>query len=217
MMKKIVILLAAAALTTACGSNQAGDATAGTDVSPVDSVVKARTEKKAQKAVRSAPTPLSEQAVEAQLRSCYAEVNRMAAAGDIDVDRLDRKYCSTDFRDLKDKLGKKVQKGEVRFDGDEGYHWTAGIAVPLTVDSVRALLVTAEQAQAELWLTDDGGNKGYLEVTLYFEDGMWKFHDWIDDEVYPYGALFSWMQSLYDGETDAEETEEETPAEDGEN
>jgi hypothetical protein len=27
--------------------------------------------------------------------------------------------------------------------------------------------------------------------------------------VYPFGALFNWMQSVYDGETDDEEKEEE--------
>ena len=209
MMKKIMFLLTAAALMSACGSNKAGDAAAGADVSPVDSVVMARMEKKAEKPVRQGPKLLSVEAVEGQLRSCYAEVNKMAAAGVIDVNKLDRKYCSTDFLELKDGLGKKVQKGEVAFDGDEGHHWTAGIATPLTVDSVSVLLVTAEQAQAELWLTGNDGGRGYLEMTLYLENGMWRIHDWIDDNVYPFGALFNWMQSVYDGETDDEEVEEE--------
>ena len=209
MMKQIMVILAVAALVVACGSNQAGDAAAGADVSPVDSVVMARMEKKAEKPVRQGPKLLSVEAVEGQLRSCYAEVNKMAAAGVIDVNKLDRKYCSTDFLELKDGLGKKVQKGEVAFDGDEGHHWTAGIATPLTVDSVSVLLVTAEQAQAELWLTGNDGGRGYLEMTLYLENGMWRIHDWIDDNVYPFGALFNWMQSVYDGETDDEEVEEE--------
>ena len=41
------------------------------------------------------------------------------------------------------------------------------------------------------------------------EDGAWKIHNWIDTDVYPFGALFNWMQSVYDGETDDEEKEEE--------
>ena len=210
MKMKMIFIAVAAMVMVACGGNKAQGGEAEALSAPVDSLVRVVEASEVSEAQSKAKSPkmLSEEAVMAQLRTCYAEVNRMAAAGGIDVGRLDQKYCSADFRMLKSQLEKKVQKGEVMFEGDEGHHWTAGIGTPLTVDSVSALLVTAEQAQAELWLTDDNGSRGYLELTLYLEDGAWKIHNWIDDDVYPFGALFNWMQNVYDGYTDDEEVEE---------
>jgi len=40
------------------------------------------------------------------------------------------------------------------------------------------------------------------------ENGAWKIHNWIDTDVYPFGALFNWMQNVYDGNYDDEEVEE---------
>ena len=135
----------------------------------------------------------------------------MAADDGIDITLLDLKFCSEDFLELKEKLYKKVResKGQLMFDGDEGYHWVPNIGTPMTIDSVKSELLTGDQAQAEVWLRDKRGNKGYLEMTLYLENGAWKVHNWIDDDVYPFGALFNWMQNLYDGTMgDAEEHEE---------
>ena len=211
-MKKIYCFYAAVAMVlTACGGNKTQGGEAAAITAPLDSIVKTVEVSEVSEAQPKAKSPkmLSEEAVMVQLRTCFAEVNRMAAEGGIDVTALDKKYCSRDFLELKNNLEKKVQKGEVAFEGDEGYHWTADIGTPLTVDSVSALLVTAEQAQAEVWLKDAHGNRGYLELTLYLEDGAWKIHNWIDDDVYPFGALFHWMQNAYDGTMDDEEEEEE--------
>ena len=147
----------------------------------------------------------------ASIRACFAEVNQMAADDGIDITLLDLKYCSEDFLELKEKLYKKVResKGQLMFDGDDGYHWVPNIGTPMTIDSVKSELLTGDQAQAEVWLKDKRGNKGYLEMTLYLENGAWKVHNWIDTDVYPFGALFNWMQNFYDDPTaDAEEHEE---------
>jgi hypothetical protein len=154
------------------------------------------------------PNLWTTQAVEAQIRACFAEVNQMAAGEGVNVEVLDSKYCSKDFLELKMHLSQKVQKGEVEFQGDEGYHWTADIGTPIIVDSVKAELLSREQAQAEVWLKDEHDKTGYLELALYLEDGAWKIHNWIDTDLYPFGALFHWMQNAYDGTMDDADEEE---------
>ena len=54
---------------------------------------------------------------------------------------------------------------------------------------------------------DNYGREGYLEMNLYLEDGVWKVHNWIDNDVYPFGALYNWMQSVLDGDTSDDEDE----------
>jgi len=210
-MKKILFILAAASLVlTSCSGSQAHDERVATFSAPVDSVVKP--DEAPVETVKQRKTKLSNlwttQAVEAQIRACFAEVNRMAAGEGVNVEVLDSKYCSKDFLELKTHLSQKVQKGEVEFQGDEGYHWTADIATPIIVDSVKAELLSREQAQAEVWLKDEHDKIGYLELALYLEDGAWKIHNWIDTDLYPFGALFYWMQNAYDGTMDDADEEE---------
>lgn len=214
MMKKMMFFVAVAMVMVACGGNKTQSEDAEASAAPVDSLMKTeetiekpQTERQAQK-----PNLWTVKAVETQLRACFAEVNRMAEGDGINVGLLDGKYCSKDFLELKGNLEKKVQKGEVMFDGDEGYHWTLGIGTPMTVDSLKAELLTRDQAQAEVWLVDGHENRGYVELTLYLEDGAWKIHNWIDSDVYPFGALFNWMQSVYDGYSDDEETDGDSTA-----
>ena len=209
-MMKILFLFVAVLLLQSCGSNRLQGGEAEAFSAPVDSltIVDEVKPAPAKRAVKSPDNDMwTESAVEAQIRACFDEVNKMAAADGIDVAQLDAMYCSKDFLELKSLLEKKVQKGEVTFDGDEGYHWTAGIATPLTVDSVKPELLKREQAQAEVWLKDQRDSTAYMELSLYLEDGAWKIHNWVDTDVYPFGALFNWMQSVYDGDTDDEETE----------
>ena len=210
-MMKMIFIAVAAMVMVACGGNQAHGGEAEALSAPVDSLVKTVEASEKSEAQPKAKTPnlWTTKAVETQIRACFEEVNKMAAGDGIDVGLLDKKYCSKDFLQLKNDLEKKIQKGEVMFDGDEGYHWTADIGTPVIVDSIKAELMTRDQAQAEVWLKDEHDRRGYMELALYLEDGAWKIHNWIDTDVYPFGALFNWMQSVYDGETDDEEKEEE--------
>lgn len=211
MMKRIVLGLMAATLMMACGGDKAQDGEAEATAGPVDSVVRMKTVKQKKPAPKKRePNLWTVSAVESQISSYFAEVNRMAAEDVIDIDMLDDKYCSRDFLTLKRQLEKKIQKGEVMFEGDQGHHWTAGLATPITVDSLTAELLTRDQAQAEVWLIDENQNRGYMELTMYLEDGAWKVHNWIDTDVYPFGALFNWMQNVFDGYTDDEEVDDET-------
>ena len=88
-------------------------------------------------------------AVEAQIRLCFDEVNKMAEADGIYINRLDSMFCSKDFLELQDQLFAKVRESQVMFDGDEGHHWTAEIwrmmpgrfitgLMPMSIPSVRS-------------------------------------------------------------------------------
>ena len=199
----LILTMMAVVAMASCGNKTSGEATEA-DSTQVDSLMVAD-------GVTAGPTDLwTTEAVEAQIRACFAEVNQMAADDAIDITLLDLKYCSEDFLELKEKLYKKVResKGQLMFDGDEGHHWVPGIGVPIIIDSVKTELLTGDQAQAEVWLRDKRGSKGYLEMNLYLENGAWKVHNWIDDDVYPFGSLWHWMQNFLDGDMDAEEHEE---------
>jgi hypothetical protein len=208
---KNLAFVVAAIVMAACSSNKVQGDDTEIGAALVDSVVKPIEASEVSEARPKAKesSMWTEKAVEKQIQACFEEVNKMAASDGIDIGLLDNKYCSKDYLELKGNLEKKIQKGEVMFEGDHGHHWTAGIATPIFVDSLKAELMSKEQAQAEVWLKDSCDNRGYMELELYLEDGAWKIHNWIDTDVYPFGALFNWMQSVYDGETDDEEKEEE--------
>lgn len=140
--------------------------------------------------------------VEAQVRACFDTVNKMGEKGAVNITQLDSMFCSKDFLELQGKLYKKVResKGATMFDGDEGHHWLPGIGTPLTIDTVMTELVSDELAQAEVWLKDEHGNQGHLNLTLYLEDDVWKIHNWTDKDVYPSGSLFEWMWHIFNGE-----------------
>ena len=142
------------------------------------------------------------EAVDAQIRACFDEVNKKATDYPIDIIGLDRMFCSKDFLELEEQLYKKKKENKVMFEDDNGFHWLADIASPSTLDSINVELLAGNQAQAKAWLNDEYGRKGYLEMILYLEDGAWKIHDWINDDIYPSGTLYKWMQNLLDDDKD---------------
>ena len=198
-MKKLLIVVVGVLTMTACGNKTKGGE--AIDSTLVDSLM-------TDSVVLGVSDLWTVDAVEAQIRLCFDEVNKMAEADGIYINRLDSMFCSKDFLELQDQLYAKVRESQVMFDGDEGHHWTAEVGSPVTVDSIKSELLTGDQAQAEVWLKDKRGNKGHLEMNLYLEDGAWKIHDWIDTDVYPFGSLFTWMQHVIDGnDNDGEEKE----------
>lgn len=202
-MRKILIIAVAALMVTACGNKTKGGEVLA-DSTIVDSLALV-----ADSVQLEYPDQWTVEAVEGQIRACFEEVNRMSDGAGIDISRLDSMFCSEDFLQLQANLYKKVResKGEVMFDGDEGYHWLAGLGTPIKVDSVKGELLTGEMAQAEVWLTDEHKNKAFLELNLYLENGIWKIHNWEDTDVYPFGGLFQWMQNIFDGHTNPDEIE----------
>ena len=175
-MKKLLIVVVGVLTMTACGNKTKGGE--AIDSTLVDSLM-------TDSVVLGVSDLWTVDAVEAQIRLCFEEVNRMAEADGIYINRLDSMFCSKDFLELQDQLYAKVRD-----------------------DSIKSELLTGDQAQAEVWLKDKRGNKGHLEMNLYLEDGAWKIHDWIDTDVYPFGSLFTWMQHVIDGnDNDGEEKE----------
>ena len=197
-MKKLLIVVVGVLTMAACGNKTKGGE--AVDSTLVDSLM-------TDSVVLGVTDLWTVDAVEAQIRLCFDEVNKMAEADGIYINRLDSMYCSKDFLELQDQLFAKVREGQLMFDGDEGHHWTAGVGSPVTVDSIKSELLTGDQAQAEVWLKDKRGNKGHLEMNLYLEDDAWKIHNWIDADVYPFGSLFTWMQKILDGQTSSDENE----------
>ena len=172
-MKKLLIVVVGVLTMTACGNKTKGGE--AIDSTLVDSLM-------TDSVVLGVSDLWTVDAVEAQIRLCFEEVNRMAEADGIYINRLDSMFCSKDFLELQDQLYAKVRESQVMFDGDEGHHWTAEIGSPVTVDSIKSELLTG--------------------------DGAWKIHDWIDTDVYPFGSLFTWMQHVIDGnDNDGEEKE----------
>ena len=197
-MKKLLIFVLGVLTMASCGNKTKGGE--AVDSTLVDSLM-------TDSVVLGVTDLWTVDAVEAQIRLCFEEVNKMAEADGIYINRLDSMYCSKDFLELQDQLFAKVREGQLMFDGDEGQHWTAGVGSPVTVDSIKSELLTGDQAQAEVWLKDKRGNKGHLEMNLYLEDDAWKIHNWIDADVYPFGSLFTWMQKILDGQTSSDENE----------
>ena len=197
-MRKLLIVLVGMLTIAACGNKTNGGASV--DSTLVDSL-------KTDSVVLGLGDLWSVEAVEAQIRVCFDEVNRMGEGDGINITRLDSMFCSKDFLDLQSQLYAKVRESLVMFEGDEGHHWLPGIGTPMTIESIKAELLTGDQAEAVVWLKDPNGNKGHLEMNLYLEDGAWKIHNWIDADVYPFGALLNWMQHVLDGHPSDDEGE----------
>ena len=185
---KYLLLVVGVLFLVACG-NKTKNAMENADSIQQDSAMMADGE---------SPKIWSVEAVEAQIRVCFEEVNKKAVDYPMDIIGLDKMFCSRDFLELEEILYKKNRENEVMFEDDNGHHWLASIASPSQIDSIRTELLTDNQAQAEVWLSDKYGRNGYLNIVLYLEDGVWKIHDWIDDEMFETGSLYNWMQSVVD-------------------
>ena len=114
-MKKLLIVLVAALTIAACGNKTKGGEVV--DSTRVDSLM-------TDSVVLGLGDLWSIEAVEAQIRVCFDEVNRMSADGGIDINRLDSMFCSKDFLELQSRLYAKVHESQVRLKdkrGNEGH------------------------------------------------------------------------------------------------
>ena len=82
-MKNIMFFFMATVMMVACGSNKFQGGETDASSAPVDSLTKTEEVKPAPASVVKEPNMWTEPAVEAQIRACFAEVNRMAAADGI--------------------------------------------------------------------------------------------------------------------------------------
>ena len=134
-MKKLLIVVVGVLTMTACGNKTKSGETI--DSTLVDSLM-------TDSVVLGVTDLWTVEAVEAQIRVCFEEVNRMAEADGIYINRLDSMFCSKDFLELQDQLYAKVRESQVMFDGDEGHHWTAERfmtgSIPMSIPSGRSSL-----------------------------------------------------------------------------
>ena len=152
---KYCVLLIATLFIVACGNKTKGVGTSADSTMISEGVA------------HDSPEVWSVEAVEAQIRVCFEEVNKMAVDYPIDIEALDKMFCSKDFLALEDSLYKKVRENKAMFDGDGGHHWLADVASPSKIDSIKAELLTGDQAHADVWLSDEYGRKGYLNIIIY--------------------------------------------------
>ena len=169
----MIFIAVAAIVMAACGGNKIQGDEAQVDPVMLDTLTKVEVPKEKVVIAPKKKSLWNKEAVDAQIRACFAEVNKMSD-GVIDIEKLDEMFCSKDFLELKSMLEKKISKGEVMFEGDEGYHWLANIGTPVAVDSVKTELLTTDQARAEVWLKDGQDNHGYLAA-----DHLRRYHRYL--------------------------------------
>ena len=99
-MKKLLIVVVGVLTMAACGNKTKGGE--AVDSTLVDSLM-------TDSVVLGVTDLWTVDAVEAQIRLCFDEVNKMAEADGIYINRLDSMFCSKDFLELQDQLCVRVR------------------------------------------------------------------------------------------------------------
>ena len=116
MKRKMIFIAVAAIVMAACGGNKIQGDEAQVDPVMLDTLTKVEVPKEKVVIAPKKKNLWNKEAVDAQIRACFAEVNKMSD-GVIDIEKLDEMFCSKDFLELKSMLEKKISKGEVMFEG----------------------------------------------------------------------------------------------------
>lgn len=197
-MRKIIFfaIAAAAVVMASCGSNSKS----GTG-EEADSVEVARVE-----AAAANSELWSEEVVEKQVREMFSVLNdQYEKDGYTDCSALDIQYCTKYYLSLVSRIREYDidAVGDMRFMGDEGWHWSFGIVPPYIVENVKVDLLSGDQAQAQVRLVSAGVGKAaddedeYIAGTtmiLWLEDGQWKINNWLDPEVYADNGYLGMME-----------------------
>ena len=193
---KYFAIAAAAVVMASCGSNSKS----GTG-EEADSVEVARVE-----AAAANSELWSEEVVEKQVREMFSVLNdQYEKDGYTDCSALDIQYCTKYYLSLVSRIREYDidAVGDMRFMGDEGWHWSFGIVPPYTVENVKVDLLSGDQAQAQVRLVSAGVGKAaddedeYTAGTtmiLWLEDGQWKINNWLDPEVYADNGYLGMME-----------------------
>ena len=197
-MRKIIFfaIAAAAVVMASCGSNSKS----GTG-EEADSVEVARVE-----AAAANSELWSEEVVEKQVREMFSVLNdQYEKDGYTDCSALDIQYCTKYYLSLVSRIREYDidAVGDMRFMGDEGWHWSFGIVPPYIVENVKVDLLSGDQAQAQVRFVSAGVGKAaddedeYTAGTtmiLWLEDGQWKINNWLDPEVYSDNGYLGMME-----------------------
>ena len=130
---------------------------------------------------------VSEDAVFFQVSKIYERLNLMGESGEIDLGKLEQEFCTKYFLDLKGRIAQYDENatGDMRFMGDEGYHWLLGLALPLTIAEMNAQILSDNEALAQVRFDGcDEDEPCGMTLKLQLEEGQWKVSNWLDPEAY---------------------------------
>ena len=148
--------------------------------------------------ITEAEKPVSEDAVFSQVSKMYERLNQMGESGEIDLGKLEQEFCTKYYLDLKERIAQYDENatGDMRFMGDEGYHWLLGQALPLTIQDLNAQILSDNEAIAQIRF--DGGDEDDpcgITIKLQLEDGEWKVSNWLDPEAYDEGGYVGMLEN----------------------
>ena len=161
-MKKILMTIAALVLLVAC-VNKNGQSTGD----------------------QQSAAQTAEDEIKADVTEYYLTLNNMAQGEDgLNIDRLDRMFCSDNLLALIDKAAEKSKEAtspEQAFN-DEGEHWLKGLKTPISVQ-IDKMIVEGDAAAAMLTLWDDSLTASVVLAMSKIGD-KWKIDDFVDGEIH---------------------------------
>lgn len=174
-MKKLMLIVAAGVLLTACGSKTQGEQ-AQTDSTAVVAEVAEK-----QSGEKKAVDQWTEEAVVARVNEIYNKVNEVFSQQEVDLRILDSLYCTKDYKDMYQQV-KQAEEGksfeELCF--IEYQPWDLGLQTPIQVLKIRPKLLTGDMAEVFFDLKEaKGSGKCTAGWSLYLEDGVWKVHSFL--------------------------------------
>ena len=194
------ILISAAAFVWAACSNQTKQ---GNNAAQADSLSNDTTAVANAGTTNVADDLWTEDAVKAQVRKMYDRLNEMNKADEIDLSKMDEEFCTGYYRGLSQRIAqydKEHAQGDMFFWGDEGYHWIPNAAIPITILSVKAELLTGDMARAQVKLKpaeEDGSeeeNGGAMTLELWMENGRWCVNNFLEPEAYGSNGYLGLME-----------------------
>ena len=127
----------------------------------------------------------AEDEIKADVSEYYLTLNNMAQGEDgLNIDRLDRMFCSDNLLALIDKAAEKSKEAtspEQAFN-DEGEHWLKGLQTPISVQ-IDKMIVEGDAAAAMLTLWDDSLTASVVLAMSKIGD-KWKIDDFVDGEIH---------------------------------
>ncbi len=177
-MKKLMLIVAAGVLLTACGSKTQGGQEQTDSTAVVTEVAEEQTGEK------KAVDQWSEEAVAARVNEIYNKVNEVFSQQEVDLRILDSLYCSKDYKDMYQQV-KQAEEGksfeELCF--IEYQPWDQGLQTPIQVVNIRPKLLTGDMAEVFFDLKESkGSGECTIGWSLYLEDGAWKVHSFLSHD-----------------------------------
>ena len=140
----------------------------------------------------------TEEGVAECIREYFDAVNKTFAEGSgMNPYDLDKKYYSTYWNEVYDKVNKKesnATSAEQLFFVDDN-HWTAGLETPVEVRDIKIEFLADEKTEAILTLVDKKhGHTQKVILTLEFEEARWLISNWLEKSHVTSGSMLNRME-----------------------